>query len=210
MIALYVVLALLALILFLLFVNIHIIFVYREKAQVIVRILFLRMDGMHLFSYFTREKEGGEEKEQTQSEKPQAPKKKRKADPLGFVEFLLRITRVVSLAVKEHLSKMRIHLKELCVIIGTDDAAKTAMLTGGAIQAANFLCVLLQRFSHFTCDNRNLVISPDFTSEQSRFTVHLDLTVKAYHLITIFMRAYFRLFEGKDEHHARNSVKTSH
>ncbi|MBR3836648.1 MAG: DUF2953 domain-containing protein [Clostridia bacterium] len=196
MIALYVFLALLALILFLLFVNIHVIFTYGESAKVTVRVLLFRFDGMKLFRRFTQEKKT---KKSAESEPAQGgTKRKNRADPLGFVEFLLRIGRIIGRALKEHFSKMKIYLKELHVSIGTADAAETALLYGGAIQAANGLCALLQHYSHFRCDNRNLVIAPDFVSEKSRFSIHLDLTVKAFHLIGVLLRAYLRLFEGKD------------
>lgn len=196
MIALYIFLALLALILFLLFVNIHVIFTYGESAKVTFRFLLFRFDGMKLFRRFTQEKKT---KKSTESEPVQGgTKRKNRADPLGFAEFLLRIGRIIGRALKEHFSKMKIYLKELHVSIGSSDAAETALLYGGAIQAANGLCALLQHYSHFRCDNRNLVIAPDFVSEKSRFSIHLDLTVKAFHLIGVLLRAYLRLFEGKD------------
>lgn len=213
MIALWVLLAILALFLFLLFVPIHIVFQYRERAIVTAKILFFRFDAMKLFRYLSRDRAG---KEQSENSHP-SPKQKeknanlnKKVDPLGFVEFLLRIARVIVLALKEHLKRMKINLKELYVSIGTDDAAKTALIYGGAIQAANALCVLLQRFSCFRCDNRYLVISPDFTCEKSRFSIHLDLTVRLFFVIGVLLRAYFRLFERKEMNNERNSVETSH
>ena len=197
MIALSILLALLALILFILFVNIHVIFTYGEGAKVTVRVLFFRFDGMKLFRRFTKEK-SKPKKNANVEQKSGEPKAKKRADPLGFVEFLLRIGRIIGRALEEHFSKMKIYLKELHVSIGSSDAAETALLYGGAIQAANGLCALLQHYSHFRCDNRNLVIAPDFTSEKSRFSIHLDLTVKSFHIIGVLLRAYFRLFEGKD------------
>ena len=197
MIALYILLAVLFLIFFLLFVNIHVIFTYRESARVTVRVLFFRFDGMKLFRSFTKEKD--KTKKNAKAEQVQVESKRKKsADPLGFVEFLIRIGRIIGRALEEHFSKMKIYLKELHVSVASSDAAETALLYGGAIQAANGLCALLQHYSHFRCDNRNLVIAPDFVSEKSRFSIHLDLTVKAFHLIGVLLRAYLRLFEGKD------------
>ncbi len=211
MIALYILIFLILLVLFLLYVNVHIIFRYRENATVTVRVLFFRMDGMKLFRFVSERRKKREQNIEPNVEADQKEKKKkRNFDPLGFVEFLVHIARVIGLAVKEHFSKMKINLKELYVLIGTDDAAKTALIYGGAIQAANALCVLLQRFSHFQCNNEKLVISPDFTQETSRFSIHLDLCVKPVHIIALLLRTYFRFFEGKEKENERNPVETSH
>lgn len=207
MIWLYVLLAIVALILFLLFMNVHLIFRYEDHPTVTLRILFIRMNAIKLFRRFTDEKDG----QKTQGTANEKQNKVRKKGSLpGFIEFLARIARVISLAVKEHFSKMKVNLKMLHVSVGTDDAAKTALLCGGAIQAANILCELLRRFSHFRCDNSQLSISPDFTSEVSRFAVHLDLSAKPIHIIGVIVRSYMRFFEREDMNHARNTTQTGH
>ncbi len=211
MIVLYILLAIVALLLFLLFLDVHLIFSYNEKATVTLKILFFRFDGIELFKKFSDQKESTSDEKQNKKElQKENQKSARKGDFLGFCEFLVRIGRIIGLAVKEHFSKMKINLKELRVSIGTEDAAKTALATGGAIAAANGLCALLQRFSNFRCDNRKLSISPDFTSDQSSFRIHLILTSKIVHLIGIIFRSYLRFFERKEVKNARNSVKTSH
>ena len=211
MIVLWILLALLALLAALLFVNVHLIFRYEENATVTLRVLFFRFDAMKLISRFTQDrKKAKAEKAVSVTETALEPKKKRKFDPVGFAEFLLHITEVVGKAIREHFSHMTVNLKKLCVRIGTEDAATTALLCGGAIQAANGLCALLQRFSRFRCDSRNLSISPDFTSETSSFSLHLDLASKPVFLIAVLIRAYFRFFEGKENKNVRNSAETSH
>lgn len=206
MTVLWIILALISFLLFLLFLNVHLIFKYDQHATVTLRILFLRFDAMKLFRSLTEQKKGDEKNE------PTAPKdqQNRKADPVGFAKFLSHITRIIALAVKEHFSKMKINLKRLQISIGTDDAAKTALLCGGVIQAANVLCELLRRFSRFRCDNRNLSVSPDFTSEQSRLSIHLDLSSKPIHIIGVLLRSYFRFFEREEVQNARNTTQTGH
>lgn len=211
MIALWILLAILAILLFFLFMPVHIVFQYRDKATVILKVLFLRFDGMELFrKLIAKDEEGLDVPKRKSDVKASKSKGKKKADPLGFVEFLIHIGKVISLALKEHFRRARVDLKELYVSIGTDDAAKTALIYGGSIQAANALCVLLQRFTKFRCNNKNLVIAPDFTSEKSRFSIHLDMTVRLFFVLGVLFRAYFRFFERKEMNNERNSVKTSH
>ncbi len=196
MIFLYIFLALVAFILVILFVNVHLIFIYREKEKVRIRILFLSFDAIKLYNRYVEKKK--ENKPKSVSQDKIQVKDTRGFDPLGFAEFLAHVTRVISLAVKESLESMKINLKELIVSIGTDDAAKTALTAGVAIQAANGLCAVLQRFSDFRCDNRYLSISPDFTSEKSQLSIHLDLCVKPIHLLGVLLRTYIRFFERKE------------
>lgn len=194
MTVLYVLLALIILVVAALFVNVHFIFRYHEKEKITLRILCFRFDAKKLLQRFTvgsKKKEIEQTKRETSSSKP-------KLDLVGFVEFLLHVTRVIKLAIKESLNAMKINLKELIVSVGTDDAAKTALTAGAAIQAANGLCAVLQHFSDFRCDNRRLSISPDFTSETTKFSIHLDISIKPFHIIAVLLRTYIRFFERED------------
>lgn len=207
MIFLYILLFLAAFIVFLLTVNIHFIFIYREKATVTVRVLFFRFDALRLYDRYTKKRK---KKKPQQKTKPASSSKKQTNDPLGFVEFLVRIIRIAHSAFIEHLAKTKIHLKELIVLIATEDAAKTALIQAPVVNAANMLLVLLQRYSRFRCDGKRIAIIPDFTSEETRFSLHLDVTVKPIHIIAVLIRFYFQLFEGKDVEYERNSIETSH
>jgi len=199
MIFLYVFLAVLVLVLTALFINVHLVFLYREKEKVRLRVLFFSFDAIKLYNRYAEKKKKNKIPDpQRKSVETKEEIKKQGFDPVGFAEFLLHITRVISLAVKESLESMKINLKELIVSVGTDDAAKTALTAGVAIQAANGLCAVLQHFSNFRCDNRRLAISPDFTSEKSRFSIHLDLSIKPIQLIGVLLRSYTRFFERKE------------
>ncbi len=210
MIVLYVLLAIVAMIVLLLNLRVHLIFNYRYKASVTLRILFVRMDAARLVQkYLDRKKDVQPQMVETE---PKEAKKKRTSgiDLIGFTEFLLHIGTVIRLALREHFEKTTVYLKELRIAVGTDDAAKTALLCGGVYNAANAICALLQHFSKFRCDNRNLSISPVFTSDQTKVSLHLVMSTKMIHLIGVFLRSYLRFFEGKDVQNERNSIKTSH
>ena len=212
MIFLYILLFLAAFIVFLLTVNIHFIFIYREKATVTLRVLFFRFDAFQLYNQYAKKRKSKKPQDKGQQKTKQASSqtKKQTNDPLGFIEFLVRIIRIAHSAFIEHLAKTKIYLKELIVLIATEDAAKTALIQAPVVNAANMLMVLLQRYSRFRCDGKQIAIIPDFTSEESRFSLHLDVTVKPIHIIAVLIRFYFQLFEGKDVEYERNSIETSH
>lgn len=198
MIFLYLFLALLALILFVLFVNVHLSLQYDGEPRATVRVLFIKVDALDLAKYLGGEKK--EKKKKTKRKEPQEkkPKKKAKGSLTDFLDFISLITRIVTRAVSDLLRKLRINLKEFELRFTAGEADQTALVYGGAIQAANALFALLARFSHFRWNDKKLTLSPDFTGESNTFRIHLVLTTKPVHLIAIALRAFFTFLEGKE------------
>ena len=121
--------------LLILFSNLHVVFRYDEKAKVTLRILFISIDGMKLFQHLTKEnKNKSADVRSVDSAPSNEESTKKKGSVLGFLDFLLRITDVISYAVSEHLKRMKVRLKMLHVSVGTSDAAHTALLYGAAVQ----------------------------------------------------------------------------
>lgn len=196
MILLWILLTLLLFVAFILFFRIHLIFDFHEKPRIVIRFLCFRIDGNQLINMFrAKEKTKDKSTKPKQKNPPEISKKsKGSGDLLGFVDFLLHIASVLGGSMKDYLSRTKVHLKELHVSIGTDDAARTALLCSSAIQAANGLCAVLQHYSKFTCDNKNLSISPDFLSDKSKCSLHLVLSSTIIHLIGVYLRANMRFF----------------
>lgn len=196
MIWLWILLGVIALLAFLLCANLHLVFQYHTAPRITLRYLFFKWDGKKLFDTFVEKRKTKPEK--VPAESTSQTEKKSGADIVGFAQFLKHIAQVIGLAIKEHFAKMTVNLKELHVSVATEDAAETAMAYTLALNAANGLCALLQHFSRFRCDNRNLSISPSFSSDKTHFSIHLDLSSKPIHLIAVILRSYIRFFEGKE------------
>ena len=199
MIFLYILLGLLSLILFLLFVPVHLIFRFDGGAKVWLRFLFVRLDGINLVKKLTEEKpEKKKEKPEKAPEKIPAGKKK-KGSASDFLEFLELILKIVKRALSELFGHLHIRLKELAVRFGLGDADQTAVAYGGAIQAAHYLFALLERFTHFRYDPRRLAISPDFSGEGQVFRIHLDLWIRPVHLLVLALHALVTYLQGKEQ-----------
>ena len=209
MIALYIILGLVAAIILLLFSKVSIIFDYHGRAAITLKFLCFRTDGA---SFLQKRVFGKKEKPKKESETPPPSEKtpKQRPDPVGFAKFLLHVTEVVRLALKEFFDKATVDLRECNISVGTEDAALTAFSCSGAIFAANALCALLMRFSNFRCDNRYLNISPDFSSEKSSYSFRLVLSSRLIHILGVALRFYLRFFERKEKNHERNPIETSH
>ena len=181
------------LILFLLFMPIHLVCRYPSESIVTIRILCFRFDGAELLEKLFNKNETADTKP-----KPASKKKRNSAnspDMIGFIEFLLHLTDVIRSSLAVFFSKAKVNLKELRISVGTEDAAKTALLSTGVVQAANGLCAALQHFSNFRCDSKNLSIAPNFTSENSVFSLHLDISCTVIHIIRVYLHTNLRFFE---------------
>jgi len=212
MIFLYVLLGLVALLLLLfvlLLVPARLVITYHGKPKTEIRYLFFRFDVKELIERFGSDDGNGAEQSKPKT-LPKNSAKQKKGDLLGFISFIGKVTQTIALAVKEQLERSKVYLKEFTLVLGTDDAAKTAMLFGAATTAANSLCAVLGRFTRLYCNNDRLLIAPDFSSDKTTFSVHLELHFRFLHLIGVILRAQSRLFDRKDVHHARNSIKASH
>ncbi|MBQ3866254.1 MAG: DUF2953 domain-containing protein, partial [Clostridia bacterium] len=193
---------LLALILFILFVPVHLIFRFDGGPFVWLRILFIRMDGIKLVRKLTGEKP---EKKKKKKEKPieapekQPERKKKKGGVSDFLDFLELILKIVKRAISDLFGHLHINLKELAVRFGLGEADQTALAYGGAIQASNYLFALLERFTHFRYDPRRLAISPDFSGDGNVIRVHLDLWIQPVHLLVLALHALVTYLQGKEQ-----------
>lgn len=200
MIALYILLGLLALILLILFINVHLILIYDDGARVYLRVLFIRIDGMKLARSL-----GGEKKEKKKKPKPKepepTPKKKTKGSLSDFFDFISLISGIAKRALKDLFKSLHIRLRDLEVRFTLGEADQTALAYGASIQAANALFALLQRFSHFSWNNEKLILAPDYTGEHNVYRVNVDFWIKPVFLLSIVLRALLTYLEGKEQKH---------
>lgn len=197
MIFLYVLLGFVALLLFLfllLLIPARLVITYHGEPCAEIRYLFFRFDVKDLIEKFGSD--DGKEAEQSRKKTvPENRSQQKKGDLQGFISFVGKVTRTIALAVKEQLERSKVYLKEFNLVLGTDDAAKTAMLYGVATTAANGLYAVLGRFTQLCCNQEKLIIAPDFTSDKTRFSIHLEIHFKFLHLIGVILRAQSRLYE---------------
>ncbi len=197
MIVFWIFLALVSLILFVLFLPIHLVCQYPAKSNFSVRILCFHLDGVEFLKkvFAKDESKNTSAKAEPSKQKEKKQKQNSLSDVSGFVGFLIHLTDVLHSTIVEFFSNAKVNLKELRISIGTDDAAKTALLSCSVHQAANGLCAVLQHFSKFRCNSKKLSITPDFTTEKSDFSLHLDISCTIIHIIRVYLRTNMRFFD---------------
>ena len=83
--------------------------------------------------------------------------------------------------------KIKIQIHKFHIYVATDDAAKTAILYGVAVQAVSSLFQWIE--SHFTHLHRNpgdMSVEPDYTTDQTKVDVNLVCSIRIFHALKIW------------------------
>lgn len=156
-----------------------------------VRILFLKLRLPPEKAAQTEEKEKKRTTEKGGKKKAKKEKKKNALPKKNVGEYITIFTA----ALKELVCKLKKYLfLEKYIIkadIGTDDAAKTAILYGAASNAAAQLWLLVCSLKRRT-ENSKLIhteIKPDFIAEQTDFFADIELSIRIWQILSLGMTA---------------------
>ena len=107
-------------------------------------------------------------------------KKMQLADILGWVYVGLDALKALGKSFGKHFEIEAVKMK---IAVGTDDAAKTAILYGIIVQMAAYLVEGLSAITNFRCRNREeMEISADFLSDKMVMDLHLIFKVRIWHV----------------------------
>lgn len=194
MIFLWIVLSILALIVFLLFCPLTLRLTYCESFKATLFLYGIPIRHERILKFFTKD----EPKQKNAEKKPSKPKEKTKLSETlsDFTSFLKAITRafksVLVDSVPKHLS---IKLKQLHVRVATQDAAKTALLYGTIHSAAETLVDLLLEYTRFSYRKGKVQIVSDFQSTACKVDFCLSLTICPIHLFNTYSNAYLAFMQ---------------
>ena len=104
---------------------------------------------------------------------------------------------VLSVFLKQFSKHVKIRVLRYKIIIGTGDAAKTALLYGAAEQATAYLFAVLGENINFAFSKKNSLVWVDFTSEKTTADVKIDVSVNVFGALAMILptfMAYMRNF----------------
>lgn len=142
------------------------------------------------------EQEPKKKKKQKQKKaaKPQKKEKKSIEDIISLVKFLIEIAKKV---LEKTWRYIRIKIERYDIIVGTDDAAKTALIYGGVSQATSYLFTLLDETAHFRVKRKAPVnVGVDFLATETRANVQMDFCLRLWHIISIGLGAGITYLRG--------------
>ena len=156
-----------------------------------VRILFLKLRLPPEKAAHTEENPKGQTTEKGRKKKAKKEKEKAALPKKAVGEYITIFTD----ALKELVHKLKKYLfLEKYIIkadIGTDDAAKTAILYGAASNAAAQLWMLVRSLKRRTRNPKLIYteIKPDFIAEQTDFYADIELSIRLWQILSLGMTA---------------------
>lgn len=131
--------------------------------------------------------------EQKLAENIAKPKKKR-----SLIDNINLIKEILSVVLGRFARHLRIRLTRIKLVIGTDDAAKTAMLYGAAAAGVSCIVEMLDNVTNieYTTD-ADVSVDADFTAEKITADVKIEFSLRVWHLFDIALRALCALVKNK-------------
>ena len=221
-VTLIVLLAVLAAVALLLALRVRLIITYRTELCIRLRVLFLR------FTLYPRKKKIKPKKysprKQARAEKwaaekaarraaKRAAKKKKQQKKKGAASLAppkkktlperIRLIRALCAALIRRTHKhLRLHMARLHVRIGTDDAAKTAVLYGAVSQAISHLLFALDKITRLRAVEPQVAVIADFGNEKTTADIKLVISIRVWGVLATALGvglsyAKNKLFKGK-------------
>lgn len=146
-----------------------------------------------------------EKQKKQKSKKSAKPEKKEKQsieDIVALVKLLIEIAKKV---LEKTWRYIRIKIERYDITVGTDDAAKTALIYGGVSQATSYLFTLLDETAHFRVKRKAPVnVGVDFLSAETKASVQMDFRLRLWHILSIGLGAGITYLRGMK----KNSTKS--
>lgn len=141
------------------------------------------------YSYKNQQKKKTK-KPKTEKKKKEKVKVKEK-QPLS--EAIPTIADIVKHLLKKFFGHLRIDVTEIKITVGSDDAAKTAIMFGIVNQAAAALFDLLSTITNVKKNRKNeIAVYADFTAEKTVVNINLGFSLLVWQLFSIALGTLFK------------------
>lgn len=158
-----------------------------------------------------------EKQKKQKSKKSAKPEKKEKQsieDIVALVKLLIEIAKKV---LEKTWRYIRIKIERYDITVGTDDAAKTALIYGGVSQATSYLFTLLDETAHFRVKRKAPVnVGVDFLAAETRANVQMDFCLRLWHILSIglgagiiYLRGMKKSGKTKDNNKKENKTENT-
>ena len=102
------------------------------------------------------------------------------------------------------LDYLTVEVAQLHLCVASEDAARTAILYGVAVQGVQYIITLLDEMTNFRAENdMSISVFPDFTSEKPYFHLNITLSVRIWQALSLALRAAaFYIKDSKNKNSA--------
>ena len=149
------------------------------------------------------DKKKQKKKKAPEKKKPKKEKPKKKTvlesmltDVDTAPEMILRLIEILQIFAEKYAKRMHITVFTLDATIGSDDAAKTAIIYGGACAAAGWIATFLDTYMDLKKRNKASVrVSADFLAEKPLVSADAAIFVKYGGIFTLFFELRKEIIE---------------
>ena len=129
--------------------------------------------------------------------KKKSPEKKREMTAESAAEMIKSVTELIGTLVKKLRRRVRIKLIKLFVVVGTDEAAKTAILYGTICNACDELLEIMRRTTKFKDKDGAVSVTADFTAGSTDVDLEAELSLTLIGAISVLLPVMKKYAENK-------------
>ena len=131
-------------------------------------------------------------KAKKKAEKKKAVTATQKRATPNLKENLEMILALLKRLYAETRGKIKIRFRKMHICVGTDDAAKTAILYGVIVQSVSYILNLVEeKFTHVKRRDGDVTVVPDYTTTQCSADIDLICKIKIRRAISIALNMLF-------------------
>lgn len=146
-----------------------------------------------------------------QKEKAEAKAAGEKKSFREILDIVKLITAIVKVVIKKFFRHLRVDVARLRIVIGTPDAATTAIAYGAASQSASYLFALLQKVKNVRgLDSADFSIETDFTSDTTKADIKISFSLRVWHVFDMAFGALGALIKSKFAQMKKADEKSSY
>lgn len=147
-----------------------------------------------------KQKEKAEAKKKAKAltkEQKKAIKAKKKASRPPIPDMISLFREVLGLFFGKFFSKLHFHVARVIIKVGSDDAAKTAVMHGAICAALGPTLTFIDRHSNLHVKKRSILyIEPDFTSDKIKMDIDLGFSLSLGGVLSAAIKAGWRFIMG--------------
>ena len=178
---------------------------YKDSPDVYAGILFYKY---HI--YPKKEDRKGKKPAKSKKAKPVQPDETAQEDDKGkgIKEVLELVAGILRTTYDRALKLIKLRLVRVRISVGTDDAARTALLYGIIAQSAAYLIDVLDRITNVY--PRDVSVNADFTSGKISADIYIEASIRVWqvlYLAIIIAMEYIKITSGKKEKKDADTAK---
>lgn len=130
--------------------------------------------------------------------KAKEAKRRKKAESATLEENLDLVKKILSFFFSRLFRHLRIDVTRIHIIIGSDEASKTAITYGIAVQAVAYILALLDKVSNVRgLQRRDVYVDTDFLSEEITVDLKIAFSIRLWHIFHLAFGTLRRLIANR-------------